>query len=119
VHVCFQLSVANALAVISTPADTTQLAALPVESRVQAPENFNFIKNDINNAQSLDPFTHIYMFDIGMTLDLHQNIAVKFNASICAVYLICFKPPMFIIDDSGFDVELIGQLNSNSMYGKY
>ena len=39
----------------------------------------NFVLNDIDNAHSLDPFTHIYMFDLGFPPPLQKSIAKKFN----------------------------------------
>jgi hypothetical protein len=76
------------------------------------------MKGNITGACSLDPFTHIFMFDIGFPPQLQQMIALKFNCSIYARYLISWKAPRYIIGKWGYDVVCIKQFPT-SMHGKY
>ena len=39
----------------------------------------SFIKRDILESMSLDPFTHIYQFDIGFPPYLLKELAIRFN----------------------------------------
>jgi hypothetical protein len=77
----------------------------------------NFICGDIDVAKSLDPFTHIYMYDLGFPPDLQQSIANKFNHSVSPKYLISYRPPHRVIDEYGYQVESIHQMNTK-MHGK-
>ena len=74
--------------------------------------------DDIEHAVSLNPFTHIYMFDVGFPCELHYSLANKFNCSLYAIYLISYQPPKFIIDEFGFKVLLMHQF-STRMNGTY
>lgn len=76
----------------------------------------NFIESDIDLAATLDPFTHIYMYDLGFPPPLQQSIANKFNTSVHARYFISYRPPRRVIDEYGYDVEFITQMNT-SMFG--
>jgi hypothetical protein len=78
--------------------------------------NIFFTESDILLAHTLNPFTHIYMFDVGFPYELHVSIAQRFNISIYAAYLISYKPPRSIIGDFGFNVKYIDHLNT-SMHG--
>lgn len=78
--------------------------------------NTNFIGEDIDNASSTDPFTHIYMYDLGFPPPLQQSIANKFNTSVHARYLVSYRPPHRVIHEYGYNVELVDQL-STSMHG--
>lgn len=80
--------------------------------------NIFFLRSDIDQADTLNPFTHIYMFDVGFPLLLHCSIAKKFNRSRYATYLVSFKAPRYIINTFGFKVKLLTQINT-SMHGKY
>lgn len=60
--------------------------------------------NDITNAQSFDPFTHVYMFDKVFVSDLHHNLSAMFNRS-SAMYLISYLPPKRIVDEFKYDVK--------------
>jgi hypothetical protein len=42
-------------------------------------DNVMFIAGDIVLAKSLDPFTHVYMYDIGFPADSMEKIAISFN----------------------------------------
>ena len=78
--------------------------------------NTFFVHGDINDAISLDPFTHIYMFDVGFPSELHHSIAEKFNRSLYVMYLVSYKSQAFIINDFRFQVILIHQMPT-SMHG--
>ena len=49
--------------------------------------NTFFTESDIELARTLNPFTHIYMFDVGFPYKLHASIVKKFNRSMYALYL--------------------------------
>jgi hypothetical protein len=76
----------------------------------------NFMVGDIDDAASTDPFTHIYMYDLGFPPPLQRNIANKFNNSQYAQYLVSYRPPRRVIDEYGYDVEHIAQMTT-SMHG--
>ena len=80
--------------------------------------NTFFVNADIDSAISFNPFTHIYMFDVGFPCQLHVNMAIKFNCSFYATYLISYKPPRFIINDIGFQVMFMNQFPTR-MHGMY
>lgn len=71
--------------------------------------------HDIQDAQSFDPFTHVYMFSIGFPPTLWLHLAEMWNRSSSG-YLICFHSPKTIVEDYGFEVELITQAPT-SMHG--
>jgi len=70
---------------------------------------------DITDAEYLDPFTHVYMFDIGFPPKLFKKLSVMFNRSK-SPYLICYHSPRVMINCFGFHVELIIQTQT-SMHG--
>lgn len=70
---------------------------------------------DITDADYFDPFTHVYMFDIGFPPKLFKRLATMFNRSE-SPYLICYHSPRVMIKRYGFDVELIIQ-SPTSMHG--
>ena len=76
----------------------------------------NFMVGDIDNAGSTDPFTHIYMYDLGFPPPLQKNIAKKFNNSQYAQYLVSYRPPRRVIEEYGYAVEFITQMTT-SMHG--
>lgn len=76
----------------------------------------NFMVGDIDDAVSTDPFTHIYMYDLGFPPPLQQSIARKFNNSQYAEYLVSYRPPRRVIEEYGYAVEHIDQI-STSMHG--
>ena len=76
----------------------------------------NFIEADIDEAASMDPFTHIYMYDLGFPPPLQQSIARKFNTSQYAECLVSYRPPRRVIEEYGYDVEFVEQLPT-SMHG--
>jgi hypothetical protein len=80
--------------------------------------NTFFTKSDIDQARTLNPFTDIYMFDVGFELDLHRLIAVLFNESQYVNSLISYKPPRRIIHECGFKVKFVHKFNT-AMHGTY
>lgn len=76
----------------------------------------NFIEADIDEAASMDPFTHIYMYDLGFPPPLQQSIARKFNSSQYAECLVSYRPPRRVIEEYGYAVEFVAQLPT-SMHG--
>jgi len=70
---------------------------------------------DITDAEYLDPFTHVYMFDIGFPPKLFKKLSMMFNRSK-SPYLICYHSPRVMINRFGFHVELIVQTQT-SMHG--
>jgi hypothetical protein len=77
--------------------------------------NCFFLNNDIAEANTLDPFTHVYMFDIGFPPALMETLSHIFNRS-CSFYLICYHPPTIIINHYDFHVVLLCQHNT-TMHG--
>jgi hypothetical protein len=74
-----------------------------------------FAHGDITDAKYFDPFTHVYMFDIGFPPKLFKQLAEMFNRSQ-SEYLICYHGPKLMIEKYGFEVELIVQ-TPTSMHG--
>jgi hypothetical protein len=74
-----------------------------------------FAHGDITEANCFDPFTHVYMFDIGFPPKLFKQLGQMFNKSQ-SDYLICYHGPKLMIDRYGFNVELIVQ-EPTSMHG--
>lgn len=75
-----------------------------------------FIHADIAKARTLDPFTHIYMFDVGFPPKLLRALAGIFNASETTRCLACYQAPRRLICDYGFNVKLETRLTL-SMHG--
>ena len=90
---------------------------LILKTSEQALGNTFFVNNDIVMAKSFDPFTHIYMFDVGFPPELHCQIAKLFNESIYAEWLISYQPPRNVINEYNFKVCLENKFNT-SMHGK-
>lgn len=83
---------------------------------LQLNREINFIESDIDIAQTMDPFTHIYMYDLGFPPPLQQSIARKFNRSVHARYLVSYRPPRRVLDEYGYDVEYMHSMIT-SMFG--
>mmetsp|Transcript_14408 Transcript_14408/g.42235 ORF Transcript_14408/g.42235 Transcript_14408/m.42235 type:complete len:436 (-) Transcript_14408:294-1601(-) len=71
---------------------------------------------DITEARTFAPFTHVYMFDIGFPPELMYTLASMFNDSCTSEFLICYHSPRLIIQEYGFEVELLVQ-RQTSMFG--
>lgn len=74
-----------------------------------------FEHGNITDANYFDPFTHVYMFDIGFPPKLFDQLAMMFNRSQ-SPYLICYHGPKLMIDRYGFEIELLTQA-ATSMHG--
>lgn len=70
---------------------------------------------DITEANFFDPFTHVYMFDIGFPPRLFHQLAEMFNNSQ-SEYLICYHSPKLMIEKYEFNIELLVK-TSTSMHG--
>lgn len=62
---------------------------------------------DVLEAESFDPFTHIYMYDVGFDPKTMLGIAARFNNSSTAKYFISYKRPNKIINVFKFEVKLV------------
>merc|ERR1712194_78661 len=80
--------------------------------------NTMFMHNNILEAKTFDPFTHVYMFSIGFPPELWDALSKMWNRSDSGSceYLICYSGPKDIIGYYEFDVELIVQ-TPTSMHG--
>lgn len=76
----------------------------------------NFMVGDIDVATYTDPFTHIYMYDLGFPPPLQKSIAQKFNNSQHAVALVSYRPPRRVIEEYGYAVEFVDSF-CTSMHG--
>jgi len=76
----------------------------------------NFMAGDVEVAESMDPFTHVYMYDLGFPPPLQQSIARKFNSSVHCRFLVSYRPPHRVIHEYGYEVVLVDQLPT-SMHG--
>ncbi len=77
--------------------------------------NCIFVHGDVTDAETFDPFTHVYMFSIGFPPKLWLELSKMWNRSTCP-YLICYHGPKYIIQKYNFNVELLIQ-TSTSMHG--
>ena len=77
--------------------------------------NCFFSYGDISMAATFNPFTHVYMFDIGFPPNLMTHLSTVFNRS-CSSYLICYHPPAIMIVRYKFDIILLCQQNT-TMHG--
>lgn len=80
--------------------------------------NVTFMHGDAIQAKSFDPFTHIYMFDIGFPPTLFLHLAECVRKSSTAKYVLCYHAPHLMIERYGFDMEFI-EKQATSMHGKY
>ncbi|GKY94170.1 hypothetical protein MPSEU_000383000 [Mayamaea pseudoterrestris] len=70
---------------------------------------------DISEAESFDPFTHVYMFSCGFPPGLWGHLSDMWNDS-SSQYMICYSGPRHMITDWDFDLELLTRLPT-SMHG--
>lgn len=90
---------------------------LPNDNNESEPLRYNciFVHGDITDANTFDPFTHVYMFSIGFPPKLWLELSKMWNRS-ASPYLICYHSPKYIIQKYNFNVELLIQ-TSTSMHG--
>ncbi|TDH65690.1 hypothetical protein CCR75_006894 [Bremia lactucae] len=74
-----------------------------------------FTAGDITHAQTFEPFSHVYSFDVGFPPDVMDKMADMFNRS-SAKYYTSFHAPRKIVEMYGFSVENIGRV-ATSMAG--
>jgi hypothetical protein len=80
------------------------------------PSNVYFMHGDMQQAKTFDPFTHVYMFDLGFPPSTFSVLAKAFNRSMTP-YLISYQQPRKVIDLYGFGVELIHKEGSLQLTG--
>jgi hypothetical protein len=78
--------------------------------------NVIFMHGDAMQAKSFDPFTHIYMFDIGFPPALFLHLAECVRKSSSAKYVLCYHAPHLMIERYGFDMEFV-EKQATSMHG--
>lgn len=78
----------------------------------------NFLCSDIDVAHTMDPFTHVYMYDLGFPPELQQSIAEKFNNSVHSECLVSYRPPRRVIEEYGYDVTFVEKF-STLMHGMF
>jgi hypothetical protein len=100
-----QLSMQNLTRVVTSASDAVNVSGV------------NFIDADITKAKSLNPFTHIYQFDLGFEPPLHHYIADMFNSSESCQYLISYRRPLEI-EKYGYKVTHLAESDTpTSMCG--
>jgi hypothetical protein len=72
-------STTAAAAASSTSTSSTTSSATSTSPEEGLYGGVHFVLDDIDSATSMDPFTHIYMFDLGFPPPLQKSIAKKFN----------------------------------------
>ena len=110
-EVRWQLSLHNLKHVLR--ADLTAGSAAPAGA---APPNVIFLQRDVMNAATLDPFTHIYLFDIGMPPKLFAHLADCLQKSTKAQFLLCYHGPTMMIEKYRFPMDFLTKLPT-SMHG--
>uniref|UniRef100_A0A7S2TW09 Uncharacterized protein n=1 Tax=Lotharella oceanica TaxID=641309 RepID=A0A7S2TW09_9EUKA len=79
--------------------------------------NIAFTQGDVTAVKCLDPFTHIYMYDIAFTPQVMRAVSEAFNSSSTPRYLISYHKPRTIILKHGFLVNLVTYVPNTSMMG--
>ncbi|KDO26937.1 hypothetical protein SPRG_07650 [Saprolegnia parasitica CBS 223.65] len=72
-----------------------------------------FTQGDITDALSLEPFSHVYSFDVGFPPAVMAHVAECFNESASARYFISFHQPRKVLEQYGFEVDEIGRLGTS------
>eukprot|EP00903_Cladosiphon_okamuranus_P007150 g6943.t1 len=78
--------------------------------------NLFFAAGDILECKTFDPFTHVYMFDIGFPPATLREIGTRFNNSQ-ARYLVSYQVPKKVTEDYAFDVDHVRKLSALSLTG--
>lgn len=71
-----------------------------------------FGHDDATNMESFEPFTHVYMFDVGFPPAVLVSLANAFNISKSVKGLVSFQRPDRVIGVYGFNVDLITQITT-------
>ncbi|TMW64224.1 hypothetical protein Poli38472_012846 [Pythium oligandrum] len=90
-------------------------SVLQLDVNKSKPNRTIFTAGDITDAQTFNPFSHVYSFDVGFPPDVMAHMATMFNRSE-ARYFISFHSPRKVIESYGFHVENIGRV-ATSMAG--
>jgi hypothetical protein len=69
-----------------------------------------FANKDATDMNHFEPFTHVYMFDVGFPPSVLVSLANAFNLSKTVQALVSFTRPDKVISVYGFDVDLITQI---------
>ena len=69
-----------------------------------------FANKDATEMDTFEPFTHVYMFDVGFPPAVLISLANAFNRSKCVQALVSFQRPDKVISVYGFAVELVDQI---------
>jgi len=78
--------------------------------------NCIFMHSDAWDAKSFNPFTHVYMFDIGFPPKLFLHLGECLRASSTAKWVLCYHAPHLMIDKYGFSMEFV-EKQATSMHG--
>ena len=114
-HVRWMLGMANLHQVLKAAKKDKEGGKDTEEGQSKIGHGCYFAHGDITEANFFDPFSHVYMFDIGFPPRLFHQLAEMFNKSQ-SEYLICYHGPKLMIEDYGFHIELIVQ-TPTSMHG--
>jgi len=71
-----------------------------------------FANSDATDMVHFEPFTHVYMFDVGFPPAVLVSLANAFNASKSVQALVSFMRPDKVISVYGFAVELVCQIQT-------
>jgi len=69
-----------------------------------------FANSDATDMDHFEPFTHVYMFDVGFPPSVLVTLANAFNLSKTVQALVSFQRPDKMISVYGFGVDLITQV---------
>ena len=72
-----------------------------------------FQQTDITAARTLDPFTHVYMFNTGFPPHVSAQIFAAFNASRHTKYLVCFHRPPLVLGKWGLEAAYVGRVQTS------
>jgi hypothetical protein len=79
-----------------------------IDTKANILGNTIFLNNDIMDAGTFDPFTHVYMFSIGFPPELWETLALMWKRSHTP-YLISYHNPHFMNNKYKFDLELLAK----------
>jgi SAM-dependent methyltransferase len=71
-----------------------------------------FANKDATEMENFEPFTHVYMFDVGFPPSVLVSLANAFNLSKTVRALVSFQRPDKVISVYGFAVDLITQIQT-------
>ena len=79
--------------------------------------NTYFVHENIMLAHTLDPFTHVYMYDWFFTIEVMLHVATLLAASEHTLYIVSYRTKKEL-DQFGFSVEFLTQVTVASA-GEY